>query len=151
MYYVIGGDGQQYGPIDEATLRGWLGAGRITPASLSFRQGETQWLPVRDRTEFERDLREPVAAPPSGQGLPVPNDLTTDPPKDWRTAFLLSYFLGILGVDRFYLGHTGLGIAKLLVSIVTCGVGGVIWGIVDILYIAVGNPRDGKGRLLTKY
>ena len=34
--------------------------------------------------------------------------------KDWLTAVLLSLFVGWLGIDRFYLGYTGLGIVKLL-------------------------------------
>ena len=42
MYYVIGADGQQYGPIDEATVRGWLGEGRVTATSLSFKTGAAQ-------------------------------------------------------------------------------------------------------------
>lgn len=41
---------------------------------------------------------------------------------------LFSIFLGGLGVDRFVLGDTGLGIAKLLLNWATCG----IWSIVDI-------------------
>ncbi|MXW42195.1 MAG: TM2 domain-containing protein [Acidimicrobiia bacterium] len=46
--------------------------------------------------------------------------------KDPTVAFLLSFFFGGLGVDRFYLGHNGLGIGKLLTF------GGVgIWAIVD--------------------
>ena len=46
--------------------------------------------------------------------------------KDPTVALLLSIFFGGLGVDRFYIGDIGLGVAKLL----TLG-GAVIWTIVD--------------------
>lgn len=44
------------------------------------------------------------------------------------TVILLSIFLGGLGVDRFYIGDVGLGIAKLLLGWATCG----IWPLIDI-------------------
>ena len=65
--------------------------------------------------------------------------------KSQSTAFLLSYFLGIFGVDRFYLGYKGLGILKLL----TCG-GIGIWALVDIILIAIGSMRDANGMELTR-
>lgn len=46
--------------------------------------------------------------------------------KNPTTALILSIFLGVYGIDRFYLGQTGLGIVKLI----TCG-GCGIWAIID--------------------
>ena len=47
--------------------------------------------------------------------------------KNPTTALILSIFLGGFGVDRFYIGHIGLGVAKLLLAWLTFG----IWTIVD--------------------
>ena len=58
--------------------------------------------------------------------------------KNPTTALILTIFLGGFGVDRFYIGHTGLGIGKLLVTlllpIVTLGISlffSWIWIVVD--------------------
>jgi TM2 domain-containing membrane protein YozV len=66
-------------------------------------------------------------------------------PKSWMVALLLSIFLGSLGVDRFYLGYMGLGVAKLL----TCGGCGV-WGLIDIILIAMDKLPDANGQPLAK-
>lgn len=42
--------------------------------------------------------------------------------KDPKTTLLVSIFLGTLGIDRFMIGDTGMGILKLL----TCGVCGIM-------------------------
>lgn len=65
--------------------------------------------------------------------------------KQWMTALLLSLLLGGLGVDRFYLGYTGLGIAKLL-TFGGCG----IWSLIDLIMIAMGKMTDAEGRPLAK-
>ncbi len=147
MYHVIGADGVQYGPVDEATLRDWAAHGRVGATSLTFRTGETQWVPLRDRAEFAGLTSAPVPPPP-GAPLPPPapgQPMTGDAPKDWLAALLLSVFLGTLGVDRFYLGHVGLGIGKLL-TFGGCG----IWWLIDVILIATGSVKDAQGRPLVK-
>lgn len=54
---------------------------------------------------------------------------------------ILSILTGGLGIDRFYLGYTGMGVLKLL----TAGCFGVLY-ILDIVNIATGKllPADGS-------
>ncbi len=52
------------------------------------------------------------------------------PLKDPQTSLILSILFGMYGIDRFYIGDTGMGIGKLF----TCG-GFVIWYIIDCFNI----------------
>ena len=58
--------------------------------------------------------------------------------KNHLVAVLLSIFVGSLGVDRFYLGHIGLGVAKLLLSWLTFG----IWWLVDVILVATRRVKN---------
>jgi hypothetical protein len=68
-------------------------------------------------------------------------------PKSRTVAAVLGFFLGGLGVDRFYLGNIGMGIAKLLVGWLTFGV----WPLVDWIIILAGAAHDGDGLPVTNW
>jgi TM2 domain-containing membrane protein YozV len=81
---------------------------------------------------------------PDAQGRPLRFDQPAQPSdKDWGSALLLSIFLGWLGIDRFFLGYTGLGVLKL-----ATGGGCGIWAMVDSILIAVNKLPDSDGKLL---
>ena len=73
------------------------------------------------------------------QGLPVSD-------KSRLAAALLCWFVGVLGIHRFYVGKIGTGIAM----IVTCGGLGV-WALVDLVVILLGSFRDENGRRLENW
>lgn len=72
--------------------------------------------------------------------------------KSRLAAFLLAFFLGMLGVHRFYVGKTGSGIAQLILTITVIGafVTG-IWVLIDWIMILSGQFKDGQGKLITKW
>ncbi len=59
-------------------------------------------------------------------------------------AAILCFFLGFLGVHRFYVGKIGTGILQLL----TLG-GFGIWALVDFIMIVIGSFSDKQGLRLT--
>jgi TM2 domain-containing membrane protein YozV len=51
------------------------------------------------------------------------------------------------GIGRFYIGDTGIGIAQLVVSIITCGIG-CLWPVIDGILMLVQDSKDANGLML---
>ena len=79
------------------------------------------------------------------QGLPLqpPQNVVGTPTVNGNHVLLAGLLAGNLGVDRFLLGQTGLGIVK-LITFGGCG----IWHVIDLILAATGNLRDAKGNSL---
>ncbi|MCR4581440.1 MAG: TM2 domain-containing protein [Bacilli bacterium] len=57
-------------------------------------------------------------------------------------AGVLGILLGSLGIHNFYLGYTGKAIAQLLMTLLSCGILGVIsgiWGLIEGILILTGS------------
>jgi TM2 domain-containing membrane protein YozV len=137
-YKIIGSDGRQYGPVTAEQLKEWVAAGRANAATLTQPEGGADWKPLGTLPEF--------VLPP---GAPPPVALAADPRKSKIAAGLLGIFLGGFGVHRFYLGYTGIGIAQIAVTFVTCGIGS-LWGLIEGILILTGSSItiDSEGQSL---
>jgi TM2 domain-containing membrane protein YozV len=97
--------------------------------------------------------RPPGYPPPPGfpppPGWPSAVDAYGRPLSDRSkvTAGLLGIFFGSIGLGRFYLGYTGMGIAQIAVTWLTCGIGG-LWPLIDAIMILTGKVQDAQGRIL---
>jgi len=61
-------------------------------------------------------------------------------------AFLLCFFLGLLGIHRFYAGKTVSGIIQLF----TLG-GFFVWAFIDLIMILCGSFTDKEGRKISEW
>ena len=85
MYFIIGGDGKEYGPISEADLRQWVAGGRLNHKSQAKAESDAEFRPLANFPEFA-DL---FGAAPTQASAP--------PPIKTSGMAITSLVLGILG------------------------------------------------------
>ena len=62
--------------------------------------------------------------------------------KDKTAAGILGILLGGLGVHQFYLGSMGTGLILIAATVVTCGIGGAILGLVEGIILLTMSDDD---------
>lgn len=166
LWQMKGADGQTYGPVPRSELDQWCREGRLVASTQVLRAGGSQWQWATDlyphlaqttsqpstNSSYGRPVTNPGFSPYGGQvnpyspggyggGLPMSD-------KSRVAAGLLGIFLGAYGIHRFYLGDASTGVIQILVTIVTCGFGG-LWGFIEGIMILSGSiDRDAMGRKL---
>lgn len=68
------------------------------------------------------------------------------PQKSFTVTLLLNFFLGFLGIHRFYTGYIGIGIAQLL-TFGGCG----LWALIDYIMLLVNKFNDKNEQPLEDY
>lgn len=86
-----------------------------------------------------------AAPPPPPGGAVYRGDVSE---RNRWIAGTLGVLLGSLGVHRFYLGFTGIGVIQLILCFVTFGISG-IWGFIEGILCFCGAMRDVEGRRLS--
>src|SRR6266436_6706070 len=90
MYFVIGADQREYGPVSSDDVRTWIAQGRLSARSLARPDQTVGWRPLLDFPEFGQALAQ--AAPPA-YSSPAP----AQPPADNNMA-LASLILGCVSL-----------------------------------------------------
>lgn len=73
------------------------------------------------------------------------NSSTTTSTTDWLTLFLLTFFVGVLGVHRFYVRKIGTGFLMLLT------LGGLgVWFLVDLILVVTGQFTNKNGEKIPR-
>ena len=150
-YWLTQGDGRSYGPYTVEELRRFSSEGRLGPSSMVCREGSAEWVAVATVVGplgMPPAAVPPIAPPPPtafGVQQPVPH-----PDARSRVAAgVLGILLGALGVHNFYLGNTGLGLAQLLLSLLSCGwlaPAVWVWGLIEGILILTGSTKvDARG------
>lgn len=122
-------------PPPEPTNPGWSAPG-TTPPGGGAPYGQQ---PYGSQAPYGQAPYPGQAPYGTGQYAPPPNPNADPNARSKLAAGLLGIFLGSLGIHRFYLGYTGIGLTMLLISVLSLGILSPlvgIWGLVEgILYL----------------
>jgi len=147
MYFIIGGDGKEYGPVSLDELRRWLAEGRANGQTKARTAGATDWQPLNSLPEFAGLCAPPPVlrphAAPGGDSVNkiIPYRNVPALAGYYCAVFALIPFLGIiLGLIAFVLGFVGLRQARLNAAAggkVHAWIGIILGGLCGFGYLAL--------------
>ncbi len=133
MYRIVGKDGQQYGPVTAEQLRSWIAENRANAQTLTQVEGSQEWKPLGAFPEFTPDLKPPTVTGPAPPAIALPSSIRSARAANKIPAGVCGILLGSLGVHKFILGYTTSGLVMLLVTLLTCGIGGCVMHVIGLI------------------
>ena len=115
-----------------------IGTNEIKYKKCSYQDGPTLIIKCSDvlMIKYPNGTKDMIKSQDNNKS----NENQTTSGKSQLVAFILCFFLGALGIHRFYLGHIGIGILELL----TGGFFGILW-LIDLIRILTGGLKPRKG------
>ncbi|MEN8693626.1 MAG: DUF4190 domain-containing protein [Akkermansiaceae bacterium] len=124
--WYYGKDGQQYGPVDEATIKARAATGEISATDLVWKEGMEKWLPFAELAEFSDGAAaapapgtasSPYASPQTNPGTVSPAGMPAAPPTSGLAiaslvcgilSLIFCYINALLGIPAVICGHMAL-------------------------------------------
>ncbi len=149
MYKIIGADGKEYVASSAEQLKQWIAEGRVNARTPVQVAGETEW-------KYLGDFGISTSVPPPTVP-PVHTYDTRLPGADKKIicgVIALIPHTGIWGIHKFIQGNTGAGVARILITVLTCGIGGVVMWIIGliegIIYLTMSDEEFVRTYILNK-
>lgn len=138
-YHVIGGDGQEYGPISSEQVRAWYELGRLVLDSRVRHADATKWRTLREIPELQHfrgtSNLPPVLAPHPTHPVYPANQMSPEDEAKAKRLILISRILGYDGLVVLFVGSIVMGVvfdsgvatgACAVLGLIMAGVGPVI-------------------------
>ncbi len=150
--WYYGKGGQQYGPIDEATLRARIATGEVGPRDLIWTEGMSSWTPLIHLPQFGAGAAVPPHLP-EFEDADAPDGV--DPSSPYAPP--MANLGGAYPAGPAIPVTNGLAIASMVCGILSlvffCFCGGIFFGLPAVIcgHLALnqlnhpGNQQDGRG------
>ena len=114
--------GRQFGPHTLPELAMLVGVGTISPAAMAWQAGSPQWVPISSVVPMPHQMT--MARLSESQPIHSSNRIL---------AGIMGLLFGGLGIHKFVLGYTGAGVIMLAITLLTCGYGWIVMGLIGFI------------------
>lgn len=141
--WYYGKEAQQFGPIDEATLRARIAAGEVSGSDLVWTEGMVEWIPLSKVSQFSGPA-------PQAESSESPEKYVTDDPASPYAPPAVNPVASVVGGGVQLAPPTsGLAIASMVCGILSlffCFCGGMLLGIPAVICGHMALKQTGSER-----